>query len=285
MKYECEVCKKEVDRKTTVRCRSCFLNRGSKKYLCCDCLCEVKKGAKRCKDCSNKNKSKIMSGLNGPSYLNGKTLVESFCKKCNKKLNKHAFYYGTIYCRSCVQKVKYENGKRPPNYIDGRTNVKSFCLDCKRKLANKSKYEGSIRCKSCSIRLKFLEGKLSKNIGAKGVDNPSWKGGISSLTNLIRNCDQYKKWRKFCFNKDNYTCRKCKEKSNRLNADHIKLFSKILQEFLLKYSQFSPIEDKETLLKLSFTYEPFWDTNNGQTLCLKCHKEKTKYYKQENIEI
>ncbi len=47
---------------------------------------------------------------------------------------------------------------------------------------------------------------------------------------------------------------------------------KILEEFLREYSRFSPIEDKETLVRLAVTYKPFWDLNNGITLCKNCHK-------------
>lgn len=47
----------------------------------------------------------------------------------------------------------------------------------------------------------------------------------------------------------------------------------IFQEFLKKYNQFSPIEDKKTLIRLAITYKPFWDINNGRVLCRDCHKE------------
>lgn len=47
----------------------------------------------------------------------------------------------------------------------------------------------------------------------------------------------------------------------------------LLQDFLKAYSQFSPIEDKETLIRLAITYKPFWNTNNGMSLCKECHME------------
>ena len=56
-----------------------------------------------------------------------------------------------------------------------------------------------------------------------------------------------------------------------MEAHHERAFSLLVHDFLKEYSQFSPIEDKETLVRLSYTYTPFWDINNGQTLCKECH--------------
>lgn len=60
-------------------------------------------------------------------------------------------------------------------------------------------------------------------------------------------------------------------------SESIKSFYKILQEFLQTYNQFSPIEDKETLVRLAINYTPFWDINNGITLCTDCHKLTSNY--------
>ena len=50
----------------------------------------------------------------------------------------------------------------------------------------------------------------------------------------------------------------CNKKCDRIwrnwEAHHKKAFYLILEEFLQQYSQFSPIEDKETLLRLAITY-------------------------------
>jgi hypothetical protein len=67
------------------------------------------------------------------------------------------------------------------------------------------------------------------------------------------------------------------KRGKNLEAHHNKKpFFIILEEFLKEYSQFSPIEDKETLARLAITYKPFWDVDNGETLCKKCHGKYKK---------
>ena len=96
---------------------------------------------------------------------------------------------------------------------------------------------------------------------------------------------EYDEWINQIFSRDNYTCQECYQKGGKLEAHHIKPFSIIFNEFLNTYSQFSPIEDKETLVRLSESYEPFWNINNGVTLCQNCHnlkRKKTRYIIKEN---
>ena len=127
-------------------------------------------------------------------------------------------------------------------------------------------------------KIKISESNKNKKIGKnnpmfnlRGKEHPCWKGGITSLTTLIRESTENIKWRNEIFKRDNYICQECYRNKIFLHAHHIKSFNKILKEFLNQYSQFSPFEDKEILLRLAITYEPFWDINNGKTLCKKCH--------------
>lgn len=124
-----------------------------------------------------------------------------------------------------------------------------------------------------------LEHRRKLSRARKGIycreRHPNWKGGLSPLHELIRHSDENKKWIKDVFTRDNYTCQDCGKAGSYLEAHHKKEFSIILQEFLAQYSQFSPIEDKETLARLAITYSPFWDINNGETLCEDCHKVRT----------
>lgn len=90
-----------------------------------------------------------------------------------------------------------------------------------------------------------------RKIGAKGEKHWNWKGGASSLQARILHQIEYKLWREAVFARDNWTCRKCKKQGGRLNAHHIKGFT--------KYPE------------LRFAID------NGITLCLKCHKLTENY--------
>jgi hypothetical protein len=100
--------------------------------------------------------------------------------------------------------------------------------------------------------------KISASL--QGISLKEWEGFLEDENSLIRKSDEYKKWRESVFQRDNYTCVKCNDKSGNgktvvLNADHIKPFA--------LYSELRT------------------DINNGQTLCVKCHKIKTK----EDLEL
>lgn len=75
----------------------------------------------------------------------------------------------------------------------------------------------------------------------------NWKGGV---TKRDMNSKKYRLWRLSVFERDNFTCQKCKVRGGYLEADHIKPW------VLYPKSRFM--------------------VSNGQTLCKKCHIIKTK---------
>ena len=119
---------------------------------------------------------------------------------------------------------------------------------------------------------KAAKQKISKK--RKGVyireKNPNWKGGITSVAELIRKCPKYEVWRQEVFIRDSFACKKCGDTSGgNLVAHHKKGFKELLEEA----GRYLPLYD---LFTASMLYRPFWDTKNGVTLCEKCHKKKHK---------
>ena len=123
-----------------------------------------------------------------------------------------------------------------------------------------------------NITLARMGRKLSeehkRNIGLahRGLKCNFWKGGITKLYDLIRTSFKYRQWRSDIFTHNNFTCQKCGDnKGGNLEAHHIKSFALILKEYQIK-----TLEQAEQC-------EELWNINNGQTLCIECHK-KTKNY-------
>lgn len=116
------------------------------------------------------------------------------------------------------------------------------------------------KCKSC-----IFKGRISPNKGKvtpkevrlklsealRGNKSPQWKGGITSINEVIRKSVEYKIWREEVFTRDNFTCQICNTRGSNIHADHIKPFA------------YYP--------KLRFSVD------NGRTLCVSCHRNTDTY--------
>jgi hypothetical protein len=120
-------------------------------------------------------------GKNNNNFKDGRTLKIYKCIVCNKKIQWHAYVYGTKKCKSCAhitnnlphcidcgkKLTKYncirckscENKIHPRNLIHGLPLIKKYCMDCGKKITWWAK-----RCKKCSNIKKCLDG----NIGHHG---------------------------------------------------------------------------------------------------------------------
>ncbi|MBA7589416.1 hypothetical protein ES708_31501 [subsurface metagenome] len=109
-----------------------------------------------------------------------------------------------------------------------------------------------------------LKTKLKISEANKGENSGRWKGGISSLTNLIRANFKNRQWISDVFTRDKFTCQGCGQIGGKLNAHHIKSFSSILQFYEI------------TTLEEALECEELWNMNNGITYCKKCHEKLHK---------
>ena len=86
--------------------------------------------------------------------------------------------------------------------------------------------------------------------------NLKGKQGVKPRTYHLKHRDKHGnafdiEWRNAVFERDNYTCQKCKVRGCRLQAHHIK-----------PYKEFPDLR---------------YVLNNGETLCLECHKQTDTY--------
>ena len=84
----------------------------------------------------------------------------------------------------------------------------------------------------------------------RGEKAAHWKGGVGNERHVAMSRLEYKNWRLSVFERDHFTCQLCGMVGGKLQADHV----------------------------LSWRDHPEWRYNseNGRTLCRKCHKASFK---------
>jgi hypothetical protein len=106
-----------------------------------------------------------------------------------------------------------------------------------------------------------LKRKKIKPPSLKGAEHPRWKGGVSPIEKRLRRSIKYRLWRESVFARDNWTCQSCNEKDRKkLITHHIKSSMQTIKE-----NNITSIAEAQMCKEL-------WDTNNGVTLCNKCHR-------------
>lgn len=80
-----------------------------------------------------------------------------------------------------------------------------------------------------------------------GPGHPRWRGGSLPEGQRPRKTPRYKAWRAAVYDRDDFTCQDCGRRGGRLHAHHIKAWAEFPE--------------------LRFEVE------NGQTLCVECHKK------------
>lgn len=108
--------------------------------------------------------------------------------------------------------------------------------------------------KICKPRTLEVRRKISS--GQKGKLSYNWRGGVSPVNKRIRRGIKFRLWRDTVFVRDNWTCRKCSKKGYEIHPHHIYSFS--------------------NYPNLRFR------TENGITLCKKCHKAFHRIYGNNN---
>ena len=133
------------------------------------------------------------------------------------------------------------------------------CQECGNDFKIRECHSGRERGKYCSRKCYFKAKTIYK------------LSPTERFVHRFRQLDKYGNWRISCLKRDWFRCQECFTKDN-LEVHHIKSFTELVIEFLQEYSQFSPLDDAETLLRLAIFYKPFWDINNGKTYCESHHK-------------
>jgi len=186
-----------------------------------------------------------------------------YCKDGHLKIGENVrIHNGYRECKECHRKQAMASARKR-GVIEKRLYKPVITNEYRLKLSDSLKRKG--------IKPPPRTGISPWNKGLKGFrageKSHLWRGGATSLRLKIRGCFEYRQWRTSIFKRDNYQCVLCGGKG-RLNADHYKIsFAKILIDFNVK-----SIDDAEKCNEL-------WNTENGRTLCLSCHKNTPNYLK------
>jgi hypothetical protein len=134
------------------------------------------------------------------------------------------------------------------------------CLICNKSFWRKPYAIANGDIKFCSRKCYFKHQKgkpkpIRNRRSYRGSANPNWKGGIAGGNRAVRRSNEFVAWRSSVFERDNWTCQKCRRRSKknrylRIEAHHVKPFA--------------------TFPELRFVID------NGLTLCKRCHDKEPK---------
>lgn len=228
VKYRCDGCNKEID-----VIPSKIKNQ---KYIFCS------------KECYKDNIGKFFEGENNPNY--NREIKE--CLNCGQHISRKPsqFRHKNCFCSSKCSN-QYNSKLREDKKI-------ANCDYCGKEFKRaKSQFNGKYNT-YCSRECQHK----ALSILYSGKNSPNYNHNKTLEERLVqRKYVEYYEWRRYIYEKDNYTCRCCGDsKGGNLVAHHI-----------LNYSEHDELKT---------------DIKNGITLCKTCHKDfhDTYGYKNNNEE-
>lgn len=229
--------------------------RGGKKYLSCR-YCKKRYGviparAKTSRYCSRLCQNTFQARMPKVRKQKSSTRVIRIREWVHLRFWK--LYIHKRRCQTC--------GKTPPK---GR----KYCFLCTPK--GKRKIVPCVSCGKSMILFLSEVGKKTtcslrcanrqKTVRQLGEQSHRYVDGRTPMKRIIRNMNMMQEWRKFVFERDNYTCRRCGQRGGKLTAHHVIPFAKIVRD------------ENITSIIGAMRCGVLWDTSNGMTLCKVCHR-------------
>jgi 5-methylcytosine-specific restriction endonuclease McrA len=184
--------------------------------------------------------------------------IKQKCKICgiefigNGNNSKYCIPCKTFHCIWCKREfvVGGDRIKNCPNRFCSKSCSAKYTISIKDKevwrkhLSECGKIGGNSPKKSRNVSDEMMSSLRERMTGDK---NPNWNGGVAKLKRYKHyNNSEYRNWRNSVFGRDNYTCQVCGKNNCFLHPHHIRSYTNYPE---LRY-----------------------DTDNGLTLCVPCHK-------------
>lgn len=232
----------------------------------------------------------------GKEFESYESTNRKFCSyKCTYASRKTGSWKSCLVCSKKFWNCKSESKKFCSKHCHNKSKIKliiKHCLTCGKEFKTipyRIKHnEGKYCCRKCwyksrigvekseSTKEKIKEAHKRKQFGfQKGLipKNKFKNRYLISLKARIRTKDIYKLWRLNVIKQDNWQCDCCcikRNKNNPMIAHHLKSFSIILKDNNIK------------TIDEAYNCKELWNTNNGITLCEKCHLVFHKIYGNGN---
>lgn len=156
-------------------------------------------------------------------------LIKKNCEYCGKEFNDFKNGKKKYCCKECYWKSL--EGKTTWN--KGIPQSKEAKIKTSKKLTG-NKYPNRKRISEedkdkirQTLLKKYASGELIAVIPEPryGKEHHNWKGGITSESEKIRKSTEYKLFRKYCFERDNFTCQISGQPGGELVVHHINNFA------------------------------------------------------------
>lgn len=183
-------------------------------------------------------------------FLNENKVIESVCLHCKSIFVDHISHKRKFCSHKCFTDSR-------------RFCLQKTCEQCgksfEQRRANGELYRRRFCCRSCATSFTKKgtknphseETRRKMSLAQRGNKAPNWQGGKTNKNETSRRNIEYRLWRESVFRRDNYICQMCEKRGGILNADHIKPFA--------------------------YFPELRFDTSNGRTLCVSCHRKTDTY--------